>query len=54
MAKQRKFKMLQVSADRVNFLEGIAKRRRMALGGSTKPTWGDIAREIIDKFRASL
>lgn len=52
MAKnKKKFMMMQVPIELYNFLEGVAKRRRIADDGATRPTWGDIARDLIHKFR---
>lgn len=50
MAKQKKFMMMQVPMELYNFLEGVAKRRRIADDGATRPTWGDIGRGLFRTF----
>ncbi len=54
MAKKKKFKNVQIDVDRVVWLEGVARRERVANEGSRYPTWGDILRRLIDNARKAL
>ncbi len=51
MAKKPKHQVLLVPRDDYLFLEGLAKRRRVLAGGTTRPTWGDIVRDLVKKLR---
>lgn len=52
MAKKRKRKktwMVELDTERQKRLEGTAKRRRFAAGGTVRPSAADIVRELIDE-----
>ena len=51
MATKKKVKMIIVSIDDYVFLETIARRERLANGGTLDPKWCDIGRRFIAKGR---